>query len=81
MSHTYAEIHAYPQAVMPRGARLVELLFDFVHAAFFTPRPTGSLRAAEAAEVRRLAATLGDTYPSLASDLVAAATRHESLDD
>jgi hypothetical protein len=85
MSHTYVELHAIPNAVAPRGALLVDLVLSALRAAFtaaFTAavkRPVS--RAQEAAEVRALARQMMDTDPSFAADLMAAAARHEGLDD
>lgn len=85
MSHTYVELHAIPHAVAPRGALLVDLVLSGLRAAFATvfaatvSRPLS--RAQEAAEVRELARHMMDTDPSFAADLMAAAARHEGLDD
>ncbi|MEN9628112.1 MAG: hypothetical protein RJA10_1339 [Pseudomonadota bacterium] len=66
---------------LPRGAMLV----DMIHSAFiaaFRPSPARPLtRAEEAAGARELARKLRNTDPSFAADLLAAAMRHEALDD
>jgi hypothetical protein len=57
------------------GGRLLARLF------MSPPRPTVRSHAAEAAEVRAMARTWEKTDPGFASDLYAAAARHEGLPD
>ncbi|MFO1328584.1 MAG: hypothetical protein U1F56_14600 [Rubrivivax sp.] len=80
MSHVYAEIHAYPHPAVPRGAQLVDVVVSALRLliASMHRRPS---RAEEAAAVREMAMSLQSTDPSFAADLMAAAMRHEGLDD
>ena len=81
-SHAYVEIRDYPHPAVPRGAELVDVVISALRALsatlFARRRPT---RAQEAAAVRELAMSLQGTDPSFAADLMAAAMRHEGLDD
>lgn len=81
MSHTYVEVRGYPQPAVPRGALLVERLSTLLSALFAPRRAAPGRRAAEAQVVREMAQRLQDSDPSFAADLLAAALRHESLDD
>lgn len=82
MSHVYAEVRAYPHPAVPRGAELVDLVVSALRALLasltVSHRPS---RAKEAAAVRELAMSLQNSDPSFAADLMAAAMRHEGLDD
>lgn len=66
---------------MPRGAKLVDLIYTAVIGAFRRAPARPLTRAEEAAGVREMARHLQHTDPSFAADLLAAAMRHESLDD
>jgi len=59
---------------------LVGLLFDAISYLFTPPPARARTRSEDAAAVRELARQLQDTDPSFASDLMAAACRHEALD-
>lgn len=66
---------------LPRGAKLVDLIHSAFIAAFRRAPAQPPTRAEEAAGVREMARHLQHTDPSFAADLLAAAMRHESLDD
>ena len=66
---------------LPRGAMLVDMLYSAFIAAF-RPTPARPLtRSEETAGVRELARSVQHTDPSFSADLLAAAMRHEALDD
>ena len=65
---------------MPRGSRVAADLFARA-AGWLRGAPAVPTRAQEAANVREMAYRLQGTDPGFASDLFAAAARHESLDD
>lgn len=81
MSHAYVEVHAIPSAAVPRGAVLVDLVLSALGSLFRLAPARPLSRAEEAAGVRELARSMLDTDPSFAADLMAAAARHEGLDD
>jgi len=66
---------------MPRGSRWAAAVFTALASLFRAPAPRKLSRAEEAAAVREMARRVQDTDPGFASDLYAAAIRHESLDD
>ena len=70
-----------PAPSLPRGAMLVDLIHSAFIAAFRRAPAQPLTRAQEAAGVRELARSLQNTDPSFSADLLAAAMRHESLDD
>lgn len=61
----------------PRGARWAASLFTGL-AGLLAPRRRALTLAEEAAEVREMARHLQGTDPGFASDLLAAADRHET---
>jgi len=77
---TTFDVPAIRAAGMPRGARVAADLFARV-AGWLRGTPQALTRAEEAASVREMAYRLQKTDPGFASDLFAAAARHESLDD
>lgn len=81
MSHATISIQGYPHPAVPRGARLVGLIASIVARGLGRRPSPARARAAEAAAVREMAARMQSTDPSFASDLVAAAMRHESQGD
>lgn len=81
MSHSSMQVLSIPTPATPRGATLVGALAGAL-AGLFRRADTGvSRRTAEAAAVRQMARELQHRDPSFASDLLAAAARHEALDD
>lgn len=81
MSHTYVEVHAIPSPAVPRGALLVDLVVSGLRLLFASLRSRPASRAEQTLAVRELALQVQNTDPGFASDLLAAAARHESLDD
>lgn len=79
MSHVIAHVVHVPSPAVPRGARLVELLFAGAQALFGRSPAAPSSRVAEAAAVRELARRVEAEDPRFAADLMAAALRHEAL--
>ena len=65
---------------MPRGSALFAALYSLVDAAFRRRPAAAPTRAEEAAAVREMARGLQHTDPGFASDLYAAAARHEALE-
>ena len=65
---------------IPRGARVAAKVFIAI-ARWMTspPKRRAMSRAEEAAEVRQMAYEMQQTDPALASELICAAARHESL--
>lgn len=70
-----------PAPSLPRGAMLVDMIHSAFIAAFRRAPAQPLSRAEEAAGVRELARSVQNTDPSFSADLLAAAMRHESLDD
>lgn len=81
MSHAIAHVVSLPAPAVPRGARLVELVYTAVQALFAMRAPAASTRMSEAAAVRELARRMEAEDPRFAADLLAAALRHEALDE
>jgi hypothetical protein len=81
MSHSTFQVLSVPAPALPRGALLVDLIHSAFIAAFRRAPAQPPSRAEEAAGVRQMARRLQDSDPSFAADLMAAAMRHESLDD
>jgi hypothetical protein len=65
----------------PRGALLVGLLYSAFQALFRSTPARMPSRTEEAAQVREMARQVQFSDPGFAADLMAAADRHESLDD
>ena len=82
MSRTIVSTVHVPTPATPRGAIWVAALYTWVANAF---RSSGTghapSHAEEAAAVRELAQSVQHNQPGFASDLFAAAARHESKDD
>lgn len=81
MSTTTFKVVSAPPVHEQRGARLGAQLFVSAWnavASLFTSTPRVLSRAQEAAEVREMARHLQASDPGFASDLLAAADRHES---
>jgi hypothetical protein len=78
MTTTADLMRAGPLAA-PRGARVAAELFARL-AGWLTsaPAPRAETRVEQAAAVRELAYSLQDSDPGFASDLLAAALRHEA---
>lgn len=80
---TNVAIHRPDPVKMPRfapvAAQWFAKLLELMHLArrVHSARRERAQRIAEAAQVRRLAWSVRDTDPGLASDLLAAADRHE----
>ena len=72
-------VHVETPAV-PRGARLVGGLMNLFEPLLRAPKRRVPTRSEEAAAVREMAIGLQASDPSFASDLMAAASRHE-MDD
>ncbi len=81
MSHATVQVLHIDTPAMPRGAILVDLLFSAITGLFRAAQARKPTRSEEAASVRAMAFKLQDTDPGFASDLMMAASRHESLDD
>ena len=81
MSTTTFSVLSVPATAQPRGAVLVGLIFGAVQALFRSAPARTPSRAEEAARVRDMARQVQHSDPSFAADLLAAALRHESLDD
>lgn len=81
MSHAIAHVVHVPAPAVPRGARLVELLYAGAQALFGQRAAARSSRQSEAAAVRELARRIEADDPRFAADLMAAALRHEALDE
>lgn len=81
MSLSTVRMLQVPAPSLPRGAVLVDLIHSAFIAAFRRAPARPLTRAEEAAGVRELARNVQHTDPSFASDLLAAAMRHEALDD
>jgi hypothetical protein len=81
MSTTTLKVVTGPRAQEQRGARVGAQLFIAAWqavAGLFAVAPRALSRAEEAAEVREMARGLYRTDPGFASDLLAAADRHEA---
>ena len=81
MSTTTFKVLSIPTPAPQRGALLGAEVFVAVWnavAALFSAAPRELSRAEEAAEVREMARRLQATDPGFASDLLAAADRHET---
>jgi hypothetical protein len=74
------QVLSVPKPAMPRGARLAAAIYGGI-SSLLRPAPRMLTRSEEAASVRELARSVQDSDPGFAADLLAAATRHESLDD
>ncbi|MDP3085135.1 MAG: hypothetical protein Q8N44_15800, partial [Rubrivivax sp.] len=61
----------------PRALGALMALFDLGRALLARPRPALSHRASEAAAVRTMAWRMQSSDPGFASDLLAAADRHD----
>lgn len=81
MSHSTVQVLSIPAPAVPRGAILVDLIFSALRLLFSRTAARKLTRTEEAAQVREMAHRLQNTDPSFAADLMAAASRHESLDD
>jgi hypothetical protein len=81
MSSTTMQVISAPTVSAPRGALVVSALASFFNGVFGARKPAVPTRAQEAAAVREMARQLQYTDPGFASDLFAAASRHEGLDD
>ncbi len=80
MTTTTFKVVSAPRVQEQRGARLGAQLFVSAWnavASLFVSAPRALTRAQEAAEVREMARHLQATDPGFASDLLAAADRHE----
>lgn len=81
MSTTTFKVLSIPTPAPQRGARLGAQAFVTVWngvASLFSAAPRALSRAQEAAEVREMARQLQSSDPGFASDLLAAADRHEA---
>jgi hypothetical protein len=81
MSHSTLQVLSIPTPATPRGAIAVGAIYRVFSALFGRTRANVSRRTTEAAAVREMARELQHRDPSFASDLMAAAARHEALDD
>ena len=82
MSRTVVTTLQVPTPATPRGAIWVAALYTWVAKVFRASRASRvQSRAEEAAAVRELAQSVQHKQPGFASDLFAAAARHESKDD
>lgn len=81
MSTQTLKFYAADRAAPVRGVRIASKLFVAAWqgvASLFAVAPRALTRAQEAAEVREMARRLQATDPGFASDLIAAADRHET---
>ena len=81
MSSTTMQVFTVRSVAMPTGSRIAAAAFIGASrplARLMAPRPAS--RALEAAEVRELARQVAASDPGFASDLYAAAARHEAMD-
>ncbi|MBK7060599.1 MAG: hypothetical protein IPI03_11655 [Rubrivivax sp.] len=83
MSHTLVRVLHIETPAVPRGAQLVGQLFSMLAAPMrrLTAPAAAPTRAVQAAAVREMARRMQDSDPGFAADLMAAAARHEALDD
>lgn len=81
MSYSTVRMLHVPTPALPRGAMLVDMIHSAFISAFRSAPARAPSRAEEAAGVREMARRLQNTDPSFAADLMAAAARHEGLDD
>ena len=80
MSQSTVQVLRIVAPAMPRGASLVGALYGAFASLFRRAPAAAPSRAEEAATVRELARSVQYTDPGFASDLYAAAARHEALD-
>ena len=81
MSNAIVSVLHVDTPAMPRGAQLVGWLYGVLMALFSLSAARVRSRAEDAAAVREMARSLQDTDPSFAAELMAAACRHDALDD
>lgn len=81
MSSTTMQVFTVRSVAMPTGSKIAAAAFVAISRLIGRlTAPRVSTRTMEAAEVRELARQVADSDPGFASDLYAAAARHEAMD-